>query len=108
MTSNLTCPAPQEALAPKINDQETWRWIPFLREAPKQTMERDREILKNSANLPILRFYGWAAPALSYGRTRGIDSASQEEAMDKGRAVVQRPTGGGYVEHEKDICFSMT
>lgn len=70
-------------------------------------MNRDREILKNHLALPALRFYRWASPALSYGRTQGIHASDLGEAAKKGWAVVQRPSGGGKVEHGNDLCFSI-
>jgi lipoate-protein ligase A len=53
---------------------------------------------------PILRFYRWSAPTLSFGRnqmTRGI--------YDKTSGVpkVRRPTGGLAVLHHREITYSI-
>jgi lipoate-protein ligase A len=90
--------------------KEPWTWIPFLREPAQTTMDRDREIfkaVKEKAEKPTVRFYGWRKPAMSYGRTQGMDPAASEEIKSEGWEEVMRPTGGGKVFHGKDICFSV-
>lgn len=83
-----------------------WQILPYLCEPPFQTMERDKKIFL-SFSAPILRFYRWAQPAVSFGRTRGIDGEVERAALEKGWRVVCRPTGGGIVEHADDLCFSL-
>ena len=90
--------APQAAAA--------WQILPSLCEPPFQTMERDKKIFR-TFSAPVLRFYRWSKPAVSFGRTRGIDSEIERAALEKGWMVVGRPTGGGIVEHADDLCFSL-
>ena len=85
---------------------QSWQVLPYLCEAPFQTMEHDKKIFR-SFSAPVLRFYRWAHPAVSFGRTRGIDSEIERAALEKGWMVVGRPTGGGIVEHADDLCFSL-
>lgn len=73
-------------------------------------MQRDRILfdkIKNEFQKPILRFYQWERPALSYGRTQGLDAATRTLYQNKKWDVVQRPTGGGIVLHKNDLCFSI-
>ncbi|OGR82283.1 MAG: hypothetical protein A2901_04860 [Elusimicrobia bacterium RIFCSPLOWO2_01_FULL_54_10] len=86
--------------------QESWQTLPLLNELPFHTMERDKKIFQ-VFSAPILRFYRWSRPAVSFGRTRGIDSKIERAALEKGWMVVGRPTGGGIVEHSGDLCFSI-
>src|SRR5262245_19776802 len=53
--------------------------------------------------LPVLRFYSWSEPAASFGyfqRYRDV------ETMTRLRPLVRRPTGGGWVPHDKDWTYS--
>ena len=83
-----------------------WQILPYLLESPFQTMERDKKIFR-TFSAPVLRFYRWARPAVSFGRTRGIENQIERAALEKGWQVVGRPTGGGIVEHANDLCFSL-
>jgi lipoyl(octanoyl) transferase len=56
---------------------------------------------------PVLRFFEWERPTVTYGRLQ-----SEEKARAYGKAcgteeVVRRPTGGGMVLHNKDLSFSL-
>lgn len=90
---------------------ETWQWMDLLCEESQSTMDRDRELfeeIKTGRKLPILRFYRWKKPTVSYGRTQGIDESSRLKYISEGFEVVKRPTGGGKVVHTNDVCFSIT
>lgn len=89
---------------------QAFRWLEYALQDSRTTMERDRvyfEALKTGAAGPALRFYRWQRPALSYGRTQGLDAAAKEAAVRDGYDVVRRPTGGGKVRHLNDLCFSL-
>lgn len=89
----------------------SWRWLGLSDDAAQANMDRDRELfeeVKRGEGVPFLRFYRWTHPALSYGRTQGIDEASCLDALSKGWEVVRRPTGGGKVYHGSDVCFSLS
>ena len=73
-------------------------------------MEQDKRLfkeIKERRTPPILRFYRWKKPALSYGRIQGIDEKTRKQWESKGYTAVERPTGGGIVFHETDLCFSL-
>lgn len=56
------------------------------------------------ATRPVLRFYGWQRPALSFGYFgKFADVAGELET----REVVRRWTGGGSVPHGDDLTYSL-
>jgi Lipoate-protein ligase A len=62
------------------------------------------EILLDSTAMPILRFYRWSEPAVSFGYF-GKMADAEEFAGDK--ALVRRWTGGGMVPHGDDVTYSI-
>ncbi len=62
------------------------------------------EALLEEATLPVLRFYRWRRPALSFGYFGRFAEASRE-AGD--RELVRRWTGGGSVPHGEDLTYSL-
>jgi len=54
---------------------------------------------------PTLRFFYFDQPTVSYGRLQKIDAI--QSLIPRGWSAVQRPTGGGLVFHEKDLCLSL-
>lgn len=66
-------------------------------------MAIDETLLRN-ATQPILRFYGWRQPSLSFGYFgRFADVATEASA----RELVRRWTGGGIVLHGEDLTYSI-
>lgn len=54
----------------------------------------------------ILRFYAWKNKFCSYGYAQRIKT--KPEILHKyGKNIVRRPTGGGIVFHDNDICFTL-
>lgn len=94
----------------KVSGKDGWRWAGYRCENADQTMGRDRmlfkETMKNKER-PVLRFYQWLNPTISFGKTQRIDEQTREKALRKGWEIVQRPTGGAKVFHNKDTCFSL-
>ena len=62
------------------------------------------EALLAAATLPILRFYRWQSPAVSFGY---FGSYAEVAAQNSGREVVRRWTGGGIVPHGADLTYSV-
>jgi lipoate-protein ligase A len=52
---------------------------------------------------PLLRFFRWNRPTVSYGRLQRREQISIPDGWD----TIQRPTGGGVVFHDTDLCFSL-
>lgn len=53
---------------------------------------------------PLLRFYRWAAPAVSFGYFEPVGDARR---LARGREIVRRMTGGGLVEHGEDLTYAL-
>lgn len=53
---------------------------------------------------PLLRFYRWAAPAVSFGY---FEPAEDARRLARGREIVRRMTGGGLVEHGNDFTYAL-
>jgi lipoate-protein ligase A len=62
------------------------------------------EALLQRLTAPTLRVYRWCKPAVSLGYFSRIAEAEQTAA---GRELVRRWTGGGLVEHGKDITYTL-
>ncbi len=62
------------------------------------------EILLKQVALPMLRIYRWEAPCVTFGYFQKIDEVC---ATYPSLPVVRRWTGGGMVEHGKDLTFSL-
>ena len=62
------------------------------------------EALLEYATIPLVRFYRWQSPALSFGYFgRFTDVASYQRERD----LVRRWTGGGIVFHGEDLTYSL-
>jgi lipoyl(octanoyl) transferase len=62
------------------------------------------EALLEYATIPLIRFYRWQSPALSFGYFgRFADVASYQRKRD----LVRRWTGGGIVFHGEDLTYSL-
>lgn len=62
------------------------------------------EALLAAATVPVLRFYRWRQPSLSFGYFgRYADVADQASE----REIVRRWTGGGIVPHGMDVTYSV-
>ncbi len=62
------------------------------------------EALLISATAPILRFYRWSRPSLSFGYFGRYAEVANQAAR---RDVVRRWTGGGIVLHGSDLTYSI-
>src|SRR5438105_1859795 len=55
---------------------------------------------------PTFRLFSFKEPTVSYGRLQKLSDISP--CVPAGWDVVQRPTGGGIVFHDGDLCVSLT
>ena len=62
------------------------------------------EALLESATSPLLRFYRWRRPSLSFGY---FGRYEEVEAQASDREIVRRWTGGGIVPHGNDLTYSV-
>lgn len=67
----------------------------------KKNMDFDESLLEeaiSSNSAPVLRFYGWSEPTLSFGR-------NQEITDEKNFPSVKRITGGRTLLHDKELTY---
>ena len=56
----------------------------------------------------VVRFYGWAAPTVSFGRNEPADGLYDDaEAARHGIDFVRRPTGGRAVLHDAELTYAV-
>lgn len=72
---------------------------------PAINMAVDEALLEFAVEtgLPVLRFYGWTAPAATFGYSQRYWEVA---AMTLLRPLIRRPTGGGFVPHDSDWTYS--
>ena len=85
---------------------DAWQVLPFERGQPALNMALDHALLENAARLgrPVLRFYGWAVPAATFGCSQRFDAVEVATSL---RPLIRRPTGGGLVPHSADWTYSV-
>jgi lipoate-protein ligase A len=68
-------------------------------------MALDEALLEAVSRLgkPVLRFYGWAEPAATFGY---FQKYAEVESATHLRPLIRRPTGGGIVPHDADWTYS--
>ena len=76
---------------------------PVGRSAPLN-MAMDEALLDRLADAPLLRIYRWAGPSVSIGC---FDPAEPVARRWPEHELVRRWTGGGTVEHGRDLTFSL-
>ena len=62
------------------------------------------EALLQTVTTPVLRFYGWRQPSLSFGYFGRFAEVAVEAGQ---RELVRRWTGGGIVLHGEDFTYSL-
>lgn len=75
-------------------------------------METDRRALEKAGKddlfQPVLRFFQWESPTVTYGYLMNETAVRTWAAQFKQALLVQRPTGGGAVFHDDtDLSFSV-
>jgi lipoate-protein ligase A len=85
---------------------ETWWFLQSGLGAPADNMAIDEALLEAASRLlrPILRFYGWSEPAVTFGYSQKL---ALIEGWTSCRPLIRRPTGGGLVSHEHDWTYSL-
>jgi len=62
------------------------------------------EALLECATVPVLRIYRWDGPAVSFGYSQSLAAVKKSHPSVP---LVRRWTGGGIVEHGRDLTFSL-
>jgi len=69
-------------------------------------MAIDQILLEHYSNTPILRFYGWENPTISFGYFQSLE-VTKEHFPDEGLEFIRRATGGGSVDHRIDLTYTL-
>ena len=91
---------------PIINGQkESWFFWQDIARPPQENMDVDVNLLKHASELGsvLLRFYEWDRPSVSIGFVQKSEIVADRASY----TVVNRPTGGGVVYHDKDFTYSV-
>lgn len=85
---------------------EAWQFLNSGKGNPAWNMAVDESLLASAstAELPILRFYGWTQPAATFGY---FQRHAEIETFTDLRPLIRRPTGGGLVPHDDDWTYSV-
>jgi len=78
------------------------RFVEYKILSGKENMALDEELLESAIltnSEPILRFYGWSEPTLSFGRNQQIPEKNDFP-------TVKRITGGRALLHAKELTYS--
>ena len=67
-------------------------------------MAIDEVLIGRLHDCALLRLYRWTEPSVSLGYFESLDEARH---VARGRAIVRRWTGGGIVEHDHDLTYSL-
>jgi lipoate-protein ligase A len=89
----------------------TWRRLPFLVLPGAENMALDAWLLGRTlaGAGPHLRFYLWARPTLSLGRSQDAAAVVDRPFCEaNGIDVVRRPTGGRAVLHHMELTYGVT
>jgi lipoate-protein ligase A len=87
---------------------QSWRLVSTPPLSGEDNMRYDAELLKGveeGSLPPTLRFFRFKEPTVSYGRLQKLKDIAP--LVLSNWASVQRPTGGGVVFHDGDLCFSL-
>src|SRR2546423_12982971 len=78
-------------------------FVDFEPKCAALNMAVDEALLVDSA-APVLRFYRWQRPSISFGYFGRYAEVAPESAR---REIVRRWTGGGIVPHGADLTYSV-
>jgi lipoate-protein ligase A len=84
----------------------SWLLLQFGPGDPALNMALDEALLESMSRLdrPVLRFYGWAEPAATFGYFQKYADVERATHL---RPLIRRPTGGGIVPHDADWTYSL-
>lgn len=87
-----------------------WKIIESQPQDPQILMDQDFERLVHlpSNSPPILHFYNWSVPSITFGYfTNPYSYLDEEELIKSNLHLAKRPTGGGIMFHLYDLAFSV-
>jgi len=82
-------------------------WYDPVARSGGENMAVDEWLLANHTGKPILRFYDWSTPTVSFGYFEKLADVSALFPLSLGVSYVRRLTGGGIVDHRHDQTYSL-
>lgn len=71
-------------------------------------MAIDELLLQSISDTPLLRFYHWEAPSVSFGYFETLASAQASfPDLNSSLTYIRRWTGGGIVDHRIDLTYTL-
>jgi lipoate-protein ligase A len=85
---------------------QPWQFLRTGPGEPSWNMALDEALLEavGSIGTPVLRLYGWSAPAATFGYSQRFAEVASWTPL---RPLIRRPTGGGLVPHDADWTYSL-
>ena len=84
------------------------RVIQVGKDSAERHMARDRALLVEGSQDPLLFLYEWDSLCITYGLFANPERALRMDVCQSSKIpVVLRPTGGGILFHENDFSFSL-
>lgn len=87
-----------------------WKIIQTKPTKAQEIMQKDQELLEliHEENSPLLHFYEWATPSITYGYFLNPQKFFSFKGIEEeGISLARRPTGGGIIFHLWDFAFSV-
>ncbi|MFI5334598.1 MAG: lipoate--protein ligase family protein [Chlamydiales bacterium] len=85
-----------------------WKVVDTGIDSAENNMQLDAQLLQELGSDPILHFYEWERPSISYGYFIHPEKLlNLDEVRKRGIDLARRPTGGGVVFHLWDFAFSL-
>jgi lipoate-protein ligase A len=89
---------------------DTWRLLPAAVADGAANMALDEALLigvTEGISPPTLRFYGWAPPCLSLGRSQPAADANEAACRAAGVDLLRRPSGGQAILHTDELTYCL-
>lgn len=104
MTSLISSPGLPDLRVP--NEPCDWQLLDSGLGDPAWNMALDEVLFETALdrNLPLLRFYGWSEPAVTFGYSQSYKDVLTWTSL---RPAIRRPTGGGLVPHDHDWTYTV-
>ncbi len=91
-------------------ERQHWRLLNTGLSDGAYNMALDQALVQSvgsGLSLPVIRFFGWAPPAVSLGYNQKVADLDVAACRRAGFDIVRRPTGGRAVIHQDEFTYSV-
>lgn len=81
-------------------------WVDTQARSASENMAIDQLVMESELKCPLIRFYQWRDPAVSFGYFEKLSDAKRDFPGES-LCYVRRWTGGGIVDHRSDQTYSI-